>query len=378
MMLHKKLHTEMSWEHLCELYDEINDMAGVIQDPIHHAEGDVAIHTQRVINSVKSLPEYTRLTEREQQILWISALFHDVEKRSTTREEEGRIVSPGHARKGELTTRLFLYKKVPLSFADREQIAALVRFHGLPLWVMDKPDPKKALLAASQRVDCYLLALLAKADVLGRDCEDKPALFDKIALFTLYCEELNCWRRADPFPSNDARFHYFYTDSSTDCNYEPYPEKGSEVTVLCGLPGMGKDTFIRQHCADLPIVSLDDLRRQHNIKPDNRDANGWIAQQAKEQARIYLREHKPFVWNATNITRKMRDQLISLFYRYNAKITLVYIEVPYAQWQRQNNARNEAVPAKVMERMLNKLEVPTPEEAHKVIYWIEGQSQTIF
>uniref|UniRef100_UPI000A97CADC ATP-binding protein n=1 Tax=Shigella sp. FC1967 TaxID=1898041 RepID=UPI000A97CADC len=170
--------------------------------------------------------------------------------------------------------------------------------------------------------------------------------FDKIELFILYCEELNCWRKSALFPSDDARFHYFYTENSTDCNYEPYPEKGSEVTVLCGLPGMGKDTFIRQHCADLPIVSLDELRRQNNIKPDNRDANGWIAQQAKEQARIYLREHKSFVWNATNITRKMRDQLISLFYRYNAKITLVYIEVPYAQWQRQNNARNEAVPAK--------------------------------
>ncbi len=111
MMLHKKLHTEMSWEHLCGLYDEISDMAGVMQDPIHHAEGDVAIHTQRVINSVTSLPEYETLTEREQQILWISALLHDVEKRSTTREEEGRIVSPGHARKGELTTRLFLYRK---------------------------------------------------------------------------------------------------------------------------------------------------------------------------------------------------------------------------------------------------------------------------
>ena len=176
MMLHKKLHSEMSWEQLGEYYDEISDMSGVRQDPIHHAEGDVAIHTQQVIHAIKSLPEYQELSEREQQILWIAALLHDVEKRSTTREENGRIISPGHARKGELTTRRFLYEKVPVSFIDREQIAALVRYHGLPLWLMDKPDPKKALLAASLRVDCYLLALLAKADVLGRSCEDKPAL----------------------------------------------------------------------------------------------------------------------------------------------------------------------------------------------------------
>lgn len=36
------------------------------------------------------------------------------------------------------------------------------------------------------------------------------------------------------------------------------------------------------------------------------------------------------------------------------------------------------VPIKVMDRMLSKLEVPTPEEAHKVIYWIEGKSQSLF
>lgn len=245
MMLHKKLHSEMSWEQLGEYYNEISDMSGVRQDPIHHAEGDVAIHTQQVIHAIKSLPEYQELSEREQQILWIAALLHDVEKRSTTREENGRIISPGHARKGELTTRRFLYEKVPVSFIDREQIAALVRYHGLPLWLMDKPDPKKALLAASLRVDCYLLALLAKADVLGRSCEDKPALLDKIALFTLYCEELNCWRTPARFISDGARFHYFHSENSVDPHYEPYPEQGSEVIVLCGLPGMGKDSYIR-------------------------------------------------------------------------------------------------------------------------------------
>lgn len=45
----------MSWEQLGEYYDEISDMSGVRQDPIHHAEGDVAIHTQQVIHAIKSL-----------------------------------------------------------------------------------------------------------------------------------------------------------------------------------------------------------------------------------------------------------------------------------------------------------------------------------
>ena len=33
---------------------------------------------------------------------------------------------------------------------------------------------------------------------------------------------------------------------------------------------------------------------------------------AKEEARTYLRKGQDFVWNATNITRQMRAQLIDL------------------------------------------------------------------
>lgn len=81
--------------------------------------------------------------------------------------------------------------------------------------------------------------------------------------------------------------------------------------------------------------------------------------------------------NATNITKQVRSQLISLFYRYHAKVTLVYIEVPYHQWQKQNNARVEAVPSKVLDRMLGKLEILTPDEAHYVIYHVNGHSSSL-
>ncbi|OAT37398.1 hypothetical protein M983_0355 [Proteus myxofaciens ATCC 19692] len=74
----------------------------------------------------------------------------------------------------------------------------------------------------------------------------------------------------------------------------------------------------------------------------------------------------------------MRSQLISLFYRYHAKVTLVYIEVPYHQWQKQNNARvEEAVPSKVLDRMRGKLEILTSDEAHYVIYHVNGHSSSL-
>ncbi|MEQ1964548.1 AAA family ATPase [Xenorhabdus khoisanae] len=361
-----------SWEDLSSAFSFIADMDGVQQDPIHHAEGDVAIHTQMVLSALEQLPEYSLLTAEEQEILWTAALLHDVEKRSTTRVDwDGRIISPGHARKGELSTRQILFQQIPTPFVIREQIAALVRFHGLPLWLMEKPNPQKALLAASLRVDTYLLTLLAKADVLGRICHDQQELLERIELFELYCREQGCWRKSRAFSSGEARFHYFSSDSEQP-DYQPYDDYGSQVTLLCGLPGMGKDHFIQQYGKGISVISLDAIRRAHQINPEDKNANGWVVQQAKQQAREKLRSRQDFIWNATNLTGQMRQQLIKLFVSYNARVRIVYIEQDYKRWRQQNSNRQYAVPDKVMDRMLDKLEVPVPEEAHEVCYFIDS------
>ncbi len=83
-----------------------------------------------------------------------------------------------------------------------------------------------------------------------------------------------------------------------------------------------------------------------------------------------MRSGKPFVWNATNITRQMRSQLIDLFVTYKAHVKLVYIEKPYQTWIAQNSNREHAVPLAVLDRMLDKLEVPLLYEAHEVEYVI--------
>ncbi|OTA18974.1 poly polymerase [Xenorhabdus beddingii] len=361
-----------SWDYLSSTFSFIADMDGIQQDPIHHAEGDVAIHTRMVLEALEQLPEYALLTVEEQEILWTAALLHDVEKRSTTRVDwDGRIISPGHARKGELTARQILFQQIPTPFAIREQIVALVRFHGLPLWLMEKPSPQKALLAASLRVDTYLLTLLAKADVLGRVCQDSQELLGRIELFELYCREQGCWREPRGFSSGESRFHYFSTDSEQP-DYQPYDDYGSQVTLLCGLPGMGKDHFIQQHGKGISVISLDAIRREHQISPEDKDANGWVVQQAKQQAREKLRSRQHFIWNATNLTGQIRQQLIKLFVSYNAKVRIVYIEQNDKCWRQQNSNRQYAVPDKVMERMLSKLEVPAPEEAHEVCYFIDS------
>lgn len=356
------------WSYLEDMFRWVADMRGVPQDPRHHGEGDVAVHTELVLAALQEEERYRMLDKQEQELLWAAALLHDVEKRSTTvTETDGSITSRNHAKRGEFTTRRILFEEIPTPFFIREQIAALVRYHGLPLWIFQQPDPKRAVIEASLRLDTRLLSLLARADVLGRTCGDGAELLERIDFFDAWCQEQDCWGKPRTFPSERACFHYFYKEDGSP-DYEPFDNSKGEVILLSGLPGMGKDRYIDIYYPNMPVVSLDAIRREHKLKPDDKWATGWAAQRAKETARAYLRAGTPFIWNATNITRNMRSQLIELFVTYKAKVRIVYLEVPYRKWLQQNNGRIHGIPAPVLNRMLNKLEVPLPWEAHQVVY----------
>lgn len=357
-----------TWSDLQQTYGWVRDMEDVPQDIRHHSEGNVAVHTRMVLDALLAMPAYRQLDIGGQEILWTAALMHDIEKRSTTfTEADGSIVSPGHAKKGALTTRQILFTDFNLPFYIREQIVALVRYHGLPLWLTHKPDPLKALLEAAFCVNTAWLTLLAKADMLGRICEDQLEMQDHIDFFEAYCEEQGCLGKSGNFASDQSRFHYFINGGSSP-DYVPYERKTCEVTLMSGLPGMGKDHYIQTHCKDLPVISLDAIRRMYKLKAEDKSANGWVAQQAKEQARVYLRAKQDFVWNATNITRQMRTQLISLFTDYGARVKIVYVEQPFDRWLAQNRKREAFVPHNILYKLLHKLEVPLMTEAHTVVY----------
>lgn len=359
------------WEIIKQTFDWIRDMEGVPQSPIYHAEGDVETHTKMVIQALLNMEEYQELKEQDQQILLATALLHDVEKRSCTKTElDGRITSRGHAKKGEYTARAILYRDIKTPFDIREAVAKLVRYHGLPLWVFEKPNPQKALLKASLEVNLKHLYIFAKADVLGRICADQAELLYKIDLFKAFCQEQNCYEQPYPFKTDLARFTYFQKEDSAS-TYVPFETPKNDVIMLCGLPGTGKETYIQKYYNDWEIVSLDNIRRAHKIAPQNAKANGKVLQLAKEKMKTYLRKQQSFVFNATNIIQQLRGQWIDLFVTYGAKVKIVYLEVPYTQLMQQNRNREHVVPTKVIEKMIKKLEIPSLVEAHEVEFFVK-------
>ncbi len=371
--------TALDWDDLANSYNWIADMKGVQQDPIWHAEGDVYVHTKMVTEELIKHQNFNSLSEQEKHIVLSSALFHDIEKRSTTTEEEIegqiRIVSPRHAKKGEFTTRQILYTDISTPFQIREQICKLVRLHGLPLWAISKDNPDKEVIYSSTVVNNKLLSSLATADVLGRTCQDQDEILMKIELFNELCKDNQCFTKPKEFKSDYGRFLYFNKEDGY-ADYLPFDDLICTVTVMCALPGSGKDTYIKKNL-DQPILSLDDIRREHKLSPKDKRGNGQVIQLAKEKAKEYLRAKTSFVFNATNITKDMRSRWIGLFTDYNARVKIIYIEVPYKKLLKQNSDREHKVPENVIDKLIGKLEMPDFKEAHEVEYIIEGKNLSL-
>jgi len=279
---------------------------------------------------------------------------------------DGRVPTRGHARRGAIVARRLLWKDgVP--FGEREQIAALVRFHQLPFFLLERPDPRRPAFEASLSARCDYLSLLAEADALGRTCDPagRQRMLEHAALFAEFCREHGCLAGPRAFPSDHSRFLYFLREGR-DPAYAAYADFSAEVVVMSGLPGAGKDRWLQQHLPDWPVVSLDDIRAALGAAP--RGNQGAVLAHAQARARAHLRAGRSFVWNATNLSRQIRRECIGLLASYGARIRIVYVEVPPDALYRQNRRRPRPVPEAAIRRMLDRWEVPDLAEAHQVDY----------
>jgi predicted kinase len=178
---------------------------------------------------------------------------------------------------------------------------------------------------------------------------------------------MGCLETPWPFASDHSRFEWF-RKPGRDPAYAAHDDTGMVVVLMSGLPAAGKDSWIAANAPDLPVVSLDAIRGEFGVAPS--DGQGKVIAAARERAREHLRAKKSFVWNATNLSRRIRAGLIDLFADYNARVRIVYLEVPPAEQQRRNAARCDPVPDSAIGRMLNSWEPPKINEAHQVD-WID-------
>ena len=344
-------------------------MADCQQDAEWHSEGDVWTHTKMVCSQLPQVVEWPSLDQHERTLLIYTALFHDSAKPLTSRLdlETGRIQSPKHAIKGEHLARGVL-RDVGCDLATREEIARLVRFHGRPAFLLEKTDPSHEIISLSWLVNHRLLYLFALADTRGRTTDSTSRPEENLHLWRLVAEENDCFLKPYPFANAHARF-LFYRQPNFDRHYVPHEDFRCSVTVLSGLPGSGKDSWLAKNRGDLPVVSLDDICSELDVEAT--DNQGAVIQQAKERCRQLLRVGTSFAFNATNLLRQTRQRWIDLFADYGARIEIVYVEPELSVIFEQNKRRGRSVPEQVIRELADKCEPPTWIEAHSLLS-VEG------
>ena len=79
-----------------------------------------------------------------------------------------------------------------------------------------------------------------------------------------------------------------------------------------------------------------------------------------------MRQQQSFIWNATNVTHALRKQLVDFFVSYGARVRIVYLDAPLDTILHRNRSRVASVPEAVINKLLDKLDIPDATEAHMV------------
>lgn len=318
-----------------------------------------------VVEALVSMEAWRQLNPEDRSCLFWAAVLHNVGKPATTKtEDDGRITSRGHSRVGAAMARRCLWD-AGAPFAWREKLCGLIAAHQLPFWLIEREHPARLAIETSWKCRPDLLCLHAEADAMGRICSDQDSILVNVALARQTFEDAGCLAMPFAFANDESRVAFF-EKPDRDPYYVAFEDFRCRVTVMSGLPGAGKDTWISRNRPDVPVVSLDALRDE--LGQPATGNQGRVIQAAYEAARDHLRNGRDFVWNATNISAQLRAKPLKLLRDYGAHVEIVYLEPEPAKLYSQNRARAAIVPDAVINTLLRKLEPPGSWEAHRVTF----------
>jgi len=370
MIFSHKLYTDgqsIDFDKLEKIFTPYQPMKNCLQNPKYHKEGDVWEHTKLTLKEI--VKYFDGMDDYGKNVLFLSALLHDIAKPISTKEVNGELETKKHSVMGARMVREILWGKnriwtVPWKL--REEVSNMVLLHSLPVHFINRADPERSIYGSSQVLVNKQLKILSQADSLGRICEDdkdQNYSIEAIQLFETFCKEKDCWDKVKEFPSDNARFRYFF-DHKGLSDYDIFEPYIGNVIMMSGIQGSGKSYTIKEIYSDLPVIGLDETREKLDVEFG--EAEGEVSQSVKEQCKELMRAKKDFVFNATNTIKDNRSRWIRLFRQYGYSITIHYVEKPIEKTLINNRNRELKLPDSIILEKFSKLDVPTRLECHRL------------
>ncbi len=368
------------------------------QDKEWHAEGDVHIHTGMVLDEAYKIlaTEADHLSKERRLCLILGALLHDIAKPLTTKEQEinsiVRTVAPRHASKG----RSYLAPKLmsfDLPYWIIETTLGLVGYHHDPKQLVTKNKSPGDYQRISRLADPELLYWLELADIRGRECKDKEQQLEYVEMYGLFAQEYKAWKR---FGAEYQAWQNYFNQELAEYDQDTrnlvfsnainrweagiifspeeeiarsysYRNSFPRVVLTFGISGSGKSTWIAQNVPDYKVISLDNLREKLAKSRRDQSQNSKVVQLAKDELKKSLRNHGKIVWDATNLRRDFRQQIINISHKYGALVTLIIFHCSEQVYFERNRQRRHSIPENVLLKQLQQIEFPEIDECDRII-----------
>ena len=141
---------------------------------------------------------------------------------------------------------------------------------------------------------------------------------------------------------------------------------------MIGLPGAGKDTWIRNNLPDCKCIACrDDIRVELGLCGQDEKFAGTPEQENlvtgifNAKLRGYAELGQDIVINNTNLKRRYRMQYKSLLKHFPVKWIYVIVTAPSIE---DNISRRQGqIPPEIIRRMSDSYEPPTPDEYDEII-----------
>jgi predicted kinase len=146
------------------------------------------------------------------------------------------------------------------------------------------------------------------------------------------------------------------------------------LIVMCGLPASGKSTYAQwlEESGMFKRV-CPDLIRKLMYGDESIQGNGKeVFEYAYSQLKAFGDYGKNVVFDATNIDRKRRKELVKEMRPYFDVIICKWFSTPFATCVARNEERERQVPFDVMKRMALYFQPPTLDEGFDIVEEIKN------